>query len=321
MQINCNTDRPYLLVVIDTEEEFNWNEPFARENNQTSHLKSVDGWQKYFNQYDVKPCYVIDYPVATQQEYMSQFLEYHMSGKAEIGAHLHPWVNPPFTESVNRFNSYPGNLPYELEKEKLTVLTNTLSSQMKGDRPVSYKAGRYGIGKNTLDIMSNLGYEIDLSVCPAFDFSADGGVDHSKRNGHVSISHHGIYSFPLSADFVGWGGCLKRPMFNLAGGLDVFKARGIMARSRFCDRLRLSPEGFTTKEHKMLVKSLYEKGMRVFSWTFHSPSFMQGFTPYVRDRKEALEFKKKFDDFFDFFINEMGGVPITPKQLKKELSR
>src|SRR3546814_6885075 len=94
------------------------------------------------------------------------------------GTHLHPWVNPPFQEVVNATNSYPGNLPPELEHAKLAALTEAIAGAF-GARPVVYKAGRYGVGPATAGILEALGYRIDVSVVPFTDFSDDGGPDFS----------------------------------------------------------------------------------------------------------------------------------------------
>src|SRR5690606_9158651 len=100
-------------------------------------------------------------------------------GRAIVGAHLHPWVSPPHDEDVNARNSYPGNLPAALERAKLERLRDEIEARI-GQRPVVYKAGRYGFGPHTADALAALGFEIDLSGCPAFDHSADGGPDYAK---------------------------------------------------------------------------------------------------------------------------------------------
>ncbi|HTN34863.1 MAG TPA: WalW protein, partial [Marinobacter sp.] len=159
---------PQLIVVIDTEEEFDWNaEPDATENRvfAMAHINRV---QDIFNEYDICPCYVIDYPVASQPHGYELLKQYAEKGQCEIGAHLHPWVNPPQEETLSRANMYPGNLPEALEREKLRLLKETITQNF-GKAPVAYKAGRYGFGPNTTGILQELGFDIDLSVCPPLD--------------------------------------------------------------------------------------------------------------------------------------------------------
>jgi hypothetical protein len=64
-------------------------------------------------------------------------------GTAEIGVQLHPWVNPPHDEDVNQFNSFAGNLPYELERAKFLKLHETIIRNF-GAVPLIYRAGAMG---------------------------------------------------------------------------------------------------------------------------------------------------------------------------------
>jgi hypothetical protein len=95
------------------------------------------------------------------------------SGRCEIGAHLHPWVNPPHQGPINAFNSYPGNLPESLEREKLGCLATRIEESF-GQRPRIYKAGRYGLGPASFQSIASLGFEIDTSIVPAPIFASRG---------------------------------------------------------------------------------------------------------------------------------------------------
>ncbi|MHC4817066.1 MAG: polysaccharide deacetylase family protein, partial [Planctomycetota bacterium] len=111
--------RPTLSVVVDTEEEFDWSKGFFREKTSVRHLEHIVRVQRIFDEFDICPTYVVDYPVATQPEGTLPLKEILDSGRAEIGAHVHPWVNPPFEEEVSSRHSFPGNLGRDLEARKL----------------------------------------------------------------------------------------------------------------------------------------------------------------------------------------------------------
>jgi hypothetical protein len=74
----------------------------------------------------VRPTFVLDYPVSSTPEAYEFIRDLHGSGVCEIGAHLQPWDTPPLVEPMTDENSYPGNLPFELEREKLLQLTGTI---------------------------------------------------------------------------------------------------------------------------------------------------------------------------------------------------
>ena len=109
------------------------------------------------------------------------------------------------TQKRSARNSYPGNLPRELEREKLARLTDRITERF-GTRPTVYLAGRYGLGPNTATILEELGYEVDLSPCVPMDFTADGGPDYSGATNHPYWFGEGrrLLGLPCSGDFVGW---------------------------------------------------------------------------------------------------------------------
>jgi hypothetical protein len=56
---------PTLVVVIDTEEEFDWEAPFDPTNNSVSNMQFQHLAQSVFDAHGVTPTYVVDYPVAS----------------------------------------------------------------------------------------------------------------------------------------------------------------------------------------------------------------------------------------------------------------
>ena len=128
-----------LLVLIDTEEEFDWSRPHDRASVGTSSIAAQTRAQAIFDRHGIRPIYCIDYPVA--ETGYGLLRELHAEAKCDIGAHLHPWVNPPHDEPLTNRNSYPGNLPRALEREKLARLTDLIAERF-GEPPRVYKAGR-----------------------------------------------------------------------------------------------------------------------------------------------------------------------------------
>jgi hypothetical protein len=312
-----------LVVAVDTEEEFDWSKGFDRCATSVTAMDDVGRFQDLCDASGIRPAYVIDFPIAAQKRGWSSLRRFHEERRAEVGAHLHPWVNPPFEEEVNVRNSYPGNLPERLEAEKLRSLTDEIAKSF-GMRPTLYKAGRYGFGPNTLRLLSELGYLIDTSFCAAFDFSADGGPDYSTSHAEpfwFGTSHQSILELPNTGAFVGFLGPLGGPIHRWATRpwLERLRVPGVLARLRAVNRTLLSPEGHTFEEMRWLTTTLLARGLCIFTFSLHSPSMKPGCTPYVRSEADRKVFLGCCRDYFRFFLDDLGGVSMTPTEVRRAL--
>lgn len=315
-------EKARLVVVIDTEEEFDWSQPVSRSNTSVRSMKSIARIQEVFDEFGITPVYVIDYPVASQVEGYRILQEIHADGRCLIGAHLHPWVNPPFSEPVNLRNSFPGNLPRELEASKLQVLGDCIGERF-GVAPTIYKAGRYGIGANTAQILEELGYEVDVSVRAHANFSDIEGPDFTRYSAwpYWFGARTRLLEIPLAS---GFSGALRRWGVTLHGAamqphVKPFRVRGIMRRCNLLRKLDLSPERSSFHEMSNLVRLLYADGLRVFGLAFHSPSLEPGHTPFVASKIELEQFIDCCRSFFEWFTGDFGGIPSQPLDIRQSL--
>jgi len=309
---------PQLIIVIDTEEEFDWNKPFDRKNVRVKNIAHQEKAQKLFAKYGIKPTYVIDYPVASQADGIKPLKELYDEQLCDIGAHLHPWVTPPFNETVNNKNSFPGNLSYDQEYQKLKNLTQTIEDNF-GFSPTIYKAGRYGVGNNTSKILKDLGYQIDCSVVPNTDFSSSNGPDFSlqKNCQPYWFAENKILEIPLTVDYVGLLSGAGNRLYNTLQQDKFIKLKvpGIFSRLGLFERIRLSPEGHTLDELKRLTLSMLQKNHKIFCLTYHSSTLMPGGSPYVNNEKELAAFLDTIDQYLDFFENTIKGKFSTLKEM------
>jgi hypothetical protein len=313
-------NRPVLMVVVDTEENFDWNAPYSSSSIAVHGMEQIPRLQGVFDRFGVKPIYMIDYAIASQREGYGPLIDIVKDGRCEIGAHLHPWVNPPITEEICVRNTFPFNLPPILEGEKLRVLTATIETNL-GVRPRSYKAGRYGIGASTPPLLIEQGYKVDLSVVPTRDYSAEEGPDfHSFDIMPFWIDRaRKLLEVPSTTSFIGAlygrGNSLFRVMNSRAGR--YLHLPGILARLGLMNRVSLTPEGVTAREAKALTRRLVENDHRVFSMAFHSTSLTLGSTPYVTNEAQLEAFYRWLEDYLDFFANEIGGAFMTPLEFSE----
>ncbi len=316
--------QPQLLVVVDTEEEFDWDAPFSRKSIGVKSIRRQSSLREIYRRFGVRPVYVVDYPVASQPAGYEPLRELLECDECVIGAHLQPWVNYPDEEEINEFNSYPGNLPPELERRKLEVLTDKITKNF-GQRPVIYKAGRYGLGAKTFHTLTDMGYQVDLSPVPYYNLLNRHGPDFGSIRSHPYWIGNvgGLLTVPLTRDFYG-------PLHPFAAPIDRFlekpivrslKIRGLLSRARLLERSALTPEGVRVEEYTKLVEAMIARGHRIFSLTYHSPSLEPGHTPYVRTEADLALFISSIEEFLETFMNRFGGKPTDPLSLRKLLRK
>jgi hypothetical protein len=306
--------KPELFVIVDTEEEFDWTAPFARENVGVTAIAEAFRLQNVAGAYGLRPTYVVDYPVASTPASAETLAGFAANGECHIGAHLHPWVTPPFDEPVTREMSFACNLGPGLERAKIEALTEMIETRMR-IRPRVYKAGRYGFAESTAGILESLRYDVDASVIPHMDFSAEKGPDFtgfSVRPATFGRSRR-MLELPCTLDFVGAARRIGASLHRVASArvLEPVRAVGILSRSGLVNKVMLSPEGNTLDEMKALTRALLADGVRTFALTFHSPSLKPACTPYVRTTAERDAFVATIDRYFDYFFAEVGGKPTS----------
>jgi len=269
------------IVTIDTEEEFDWSKPLQREGHSLHTVPMLSKFQQFCEGHGVVPIYLIDYPVATSPAAREALGEAVREGRAQVGVQLHPWVSPPHSEDVNQHNSFAGNLPADLERAKFMHLRDTIETNF-GVAPRMYRAGRYGLGPNSAEILKDAGIAIDTSVRARFDYSYQHGPnyrDHplapywiDRSGGLMEAPLTTVYSGPLRE-----AGASLYPRLWRAPWL-----RGGLAKLGLLDRIPLTPEGITAAEAKRGIDVAVAKGLPVLVFSFHSPSLAPGYSPYVR---------------------------------------
>ena len=306
-----------LCVNVDTEEEFQWAKTFSKENTSTRASRYLHLGQDIFKKYELKPTYLIDYPI-TNDEYAAELLgDWSRSGECLVGAQLHPWVNPPYEEVVCVQNSYPCNLPLNLEKRKLEVLTQAITEAI-GTAPRIYKAGRYGIDIRRTGILESLGYCVDTSVVPYRSYAgAGGGTDfYGFASQPFWIEEQdNVLFLPVTQELVGLlrhigrkGG--SRYLFNRLSS--KFHLPGLFSRMGLLERIMLSPEGLSDKDLLRLLDCMVSDGHKVFCLSFHSPTLMTGSTPYTRNSEDLNRFLRRIEMVLDHFFGKLGGVATNP---------
>lgn len=304
---------PRFILTVDTEEEFDWNGPFSREGFGTEHLKALPKFQDLCDSFGIKPCYLVDYPIMENPFGVELLSGFAHAGRAEIGVQLHPWVNPPFDETLCTANSYACNLPPDLERAKLTNLYNAIVSRT-GIKPDSYRAGRYGAGPATSEILIDLGITIDSSVRSRFDYSEQGGPNYTHHPVHPYwIKKNVLLELPLTTVFAGAMRSAGNVVFGEWFGSQA--ARSVLARSNMIERIALTPEGIPLEKAIEGIDLALKEGVPIINLSFHSPSLAAGYTPYIRTQEHLSELYIWFETVFHH-LQKSGVRPATMAEIR-----
>lgn len=282
------------IVFVDTEEEFDWAAPFSRSARATSAVAAIPEAHARFAAAGVPLAFMVDHPIVSDRAAVDILRRTLEDGQSSIGTQLHPWVNPPFDEAVTPVNSFPGKLPAALEAAKIDVLTAAITDAF-GAAPRAYRAGRYGIGPHTIDLLADRGYRLDSSIRARYDYSTDGGPDFTAIDNHA-FRTGGLIELPLTTVFTGHLRGQGASLYPLLGRIP--HGRGLMARSGLLSRVALTPEQMPLRDVLEAVRVAVDDDVAVLSFSFHSPSLVPGHTPYVRDSADLAAFYRWWDAVF-----------------------
>jgi hypothetical protein len=317
----------YLVVTIDTEED-NWAR-YSATDNPVANIEELIPLQKLFDRYGVKPTYLISYPVATHQRSVAILKGFLDQGKCEMGMHCHPWNTPPFdpTVPITERDTMLCNLDPRIQSEKLAALHSAILHGF-GTAPVSFRAGRWGIGPATVEALSALGVRVDSSVTPYTSWQAYQGPDHSAfgpelfwlRAGNAPESDP-LLEIPASVGFLqsNFARCHKIATFTHHPVLRNIHLPGILQRLGVLNKLWLSPEYTDAVSMIALARRLHKNGYPLLNLTFHSTSLRTGASPFVKNDQQKQEFIMRIEEFLRF-ARDAEVEPITLAQVKEKIN-
>lgn len=286
-------EAPRFWVTIDTEEDFDWDAPFARTGYRLGSVPALAECQGYFERAGVMPIYLVDWPIVTDDRAAEILGTAQQAGRCEIGAQLHPWVTPPHDEEVGARNSYTGNLPPGLQRAKMTALRDAIRDRF-GIQPTAYRAGRYGLGSETAAMLAELGFRCDTSVRSGFDYRAGHGPDYRDAPLHpwwVRTGQGAVLEMPVTTVFGGLFGRAGRWLYHRTSS----NSHAALARLGLAERIALTPEGIPAERACVAIDIAIDLCLPVLNFSFHSPSLQPGNTPYVRTPADLDLFYRWWD--------------------------
>jgi hypothetical protein len=311
----------YFTVTIDTEED-NWGE-YERDSYSVENLRRIPRIQEMFTDYGVRPTYLISYPVATSPIAVEVLSGYRERGLCEIGTHPHPWNTPPLDEDRTSFNSYISHLPSGLQYQKIKALHEAIAANF-GIAPTTYRSGRWGFSDDVARNLIRLGYTVDTSITPGLDWSEYEGPDYSRSSPepftfqmHDSDTGCGsLLEVPATVDFVQRPRAFASSAYRSIRSAIPFGARilGALGRVGILNLVCVSPEINDAPQMIRLAQALVARGTAVINMFFHSPSLLEGCSPYVRTAADLTALLARIDEFLAF-VQKAGLRTVTMSEL------
>jgi hypothetical protein len=308
-----------LLVTVDTEED-QWGpkpEPPSTEN-----ILLLPRLHRIFADLDLRPTYFTTYRVASDPDAAAVLRDLASDDRTEIGAHLHPWNTPPVREAPLPRNSMLSNLPAALQQEKLETLTRSLVTAF-GRQPVSFRAGRLGLGTATARALRSAGYTCECSVAPFTDLGyMDDGPDFSGAplapywlDGSPDVSTpgkaDGLLEIPLSVGYTrsplrAWHAVESRLAHVTIRGRHL---TGVLSRAGIVEKVSLEPEQESAAAMEALALQLVRAGVPHLQLLLHSTSLLPGHTPFTRNRRQVLAMLRAIADFVQSLRDQVSVRP------------
>lgn len=304
---------PIVFLTVDTEEDA-WG-AYQERNPTVRNVRHLRKLQEICDRYGATPTYLANYPVVNDPGASSVLAELTDGTRGEIGTHLHTWNTPPFDVLDGPNHTMLSGLPEELVQRKLLSVHRRIVDRF-GEPPTTFRSGRWGFGPRVARALIDLGYEVDSSVTPLLDWTAEGGPDYrsaplgpyrldSDRVTETDPSSS-LIEIPATRGFL-WGDAYRRMRWRerLAQGpaaplrvVGLLDALGVIA-------LRwLSPELSGLRDLRRLARNLVAQGVSSLNFTLHSPSLEPGLTPFVQSRRALDRFYYRIEGFLDFAASQ-----------------
>ena len=315
------TAGPYLLVGIDTEGDNQW-DPQAREAQRFENVYALPQLHTRFERHGVRPTYVVTYPVARDAKSAEMLRFLLLRGTCEIGAHHHAWETPPCEPEDVRRHPYASSLPLARFEAQLASLTDAIT-EAAGQRPVTYRSGRFGFSPDHVAALEREGYLVESSVAPLFYEAHKGGADFVEAplrpyflayDSAVVPGTSTVLEVPCSAALD--RSVPRRLAWLYARAPWPYQTKRVLRKLGIARVQWIRPSYSSLDDMKALATRLAHRGEPVLNMLFHSSEAIVGGSPYNRTQGELDAFFDRLERFFDYARRELGARPATYREFR-----
>jgi hypothetical protein len=194
-----------------------------------------------------------------------------------------------------------------------------------GERPVSYRSGRFGFSAAHVAALEQLGYLVESSVAPLFyeahkngpDFVEAGltpyylAYDNATRPGTS-----GLLEIPVSAALS--RRLPRRLQYLYARAPRNYTTKRVLRKLGVAHVRWLRPSYSSLDDMIGLARDLAAAGEPVLNLLFHSSEALVGGSPYNKTQAELTAFCDRLERFFEFARTTLHAQPATFAEFREE---
>jgi hypothetical protein len=202
---------------------------------------------------------------------------------AELGTHLHGEMADPGALVPGVTSDVQRDYPATVERAKVESLTASFRAAF-GRHPLSFRAGRFGLGANTVPALEALGYTVESSVTPGVDWSSV-----SRGLSFVGAPQQPYRPDPRDPARVGSGRLLEVPVTIVARTPAALPLVGRFAAPRWLRPTWTRGAGLVSVARTAVRRALASRpdGPVVLNAMFHNVEVVAGASPYAATDRAA----------------------------------
>lgn len=305
-----------LAISIDVEEEGLFCGRYPRIPPGVANVRELHRLAFAWDRFGIPLTLLPTYPVAVDKTCAAQLRRLADDKRAEIGAHLHAWCTPPFTEPAEPEPVRTDAMPAATLRAKMGTLCSTIESRL-GIQPRSFRAGRFDLGGQLLNLLPEFRIRVDSSVVP-FRRVPDGPTDHFTAPAEPfwhprAGSSTPLLEVPLTMQAV-WPAAVTA-VGRLAPRLPRPLRDRLFAAVRHIGAAGIHPVWFPLPSMKLAALLHQRRGGSVLNMFFHSSDLCPGASPACPTEESAQRLVRKIHRFLEWLATQGPLEGVTLSQL------
>jgi hypothetical protein len=311
----------YLVITIDVEEEGLFSGNYPRAGAGVANVAELRRLEFVHQEFGFPLTLLVTYPVARDPAAREVLVAWQQERGAEVGAHLHPWNTPPYSDLSSPEPIATARLPLTLVGEKLKTLVDCLTEGFQ-EPPRSFRMGRFDWSAGLLELLPGCGLRVDSSMVP-LTFKGEGPQNFLAPADpfwlEVSAAP-GVRLLEAPVTMVPVWKSSAKAVHRLAGLLPGKAGQALLSRYRFVGAAGIHPAWFPQFSMRLAATLHRRRGGRVLTLFLHSSELLPGGSPDFPDTASVDRLVAKLRDFLAWLVKQGPVTGLTLSGLHDHLA-